>query len=147
MTRRRYLEPPRMQQNVGYRLAPLFRPSLVCKLSAPGRRTGRWHTWPLVVLDHDDERYLVSIRGEGDRALAVRAARHGRLARRGEVEEISVVEVPVAERGPVVDGYAARYWEVPTVAATLRAPPDPVDHPAFRIVASTGSSRAERPPV
>lgn len=141
MSRRRYLKPPWMQRNVGNRLAPLFRPSLVWKLSAPGRRSGRWHAWPIVVLDHHGERYLVSIRGESDWALDLRAAHRGRLASRGHVEEITVVEVPVADRRPVLEAYAARYHKMPTVAATLRALPDPADHPTFRITASAPADR------
>lgn len=138
---RRYLKPPWMQKNVGNRLAPLFRPSLVWKLSAPGRRSGRWHTWPIVVLDLDGGRYLVSIRGESDWALDLRAAHRGRLIRRGIAEEITVAEVPVADRGPVLDAYAARYHKLPTVAALLRALPDPADHPTFRITAPAPPDR------
>jgi hypothetical protein len=125
-----------MQRNVGNRLAPLFRPSLVWKLSVPGRRSGRWHTLPIVVFDHAGERYLVSLRGESDWALDLRASSSGRLTRRGHSEEIEVVEVPVPDRAPLIDAYAARYHKLPTVAATLRALPDPADHPTFRIVAS-----------
>jgi hypothetical protein len=128
-------------RDVGNRLAPLFRPSLVSKLSVPGRRSGRWHTLPIVVLDHDGERYLVSYRGESDWVLDLRASNSGRLARRGHVEEITVVEVPVPDRPPLIEAYRARYGKVPTVAATLRALPDPADHPTFRIIAS-----AEGPP-
>ncbi len=133
MTRRRYLKPPWMQRHIGNRLAPVFRPSIVSKLSVPGRRTGRWHTLPIVVLDHDGERYLISYRGESDWALDLRASRSGRLSSRGRVEEISVVEVPVPDRAPLIAAYAARYAKMPTVAATLRALPDPADHPTFRI--------------
>jgi hypothetical protein len=57
---RRYLKPPWMRRHVGNRIAPLFRPSLLWKLSVPGRRSGRWHTLPIAVLDHHGERYLVS---------------------------------------------------------------------------------------
>lgn len=35
---------------------PTYVGELVCKLSVPGRRSGRWHTLPIVVLDHDGER-------------------------------------------------------------------------------------------
>jgi len=126
-----------MQRHVGNRLAPLFQPSLVWKLSVPGRRSGRWHTLPIVVLDHDGERYLVSYRGESDWVLDLRASRAGRLIKRGETEEISVVEVPVADRAPLLAAYGARFGKMPTVAATLRALPDPADHPTFRITAPT----------
>jgi len=133
-----------MQRNVGNRLAPMFRPSLVWKLSVPGRRTGRWHTLPIVVLDHNSERYLVSVRGQSDWALDLQAAHGGRLTKRGHVEEITVVEVPVPDRAPLIEAYLARYGTMPTVAATLRALPDPADHPTFRITAAAKPRPANR---
>src|SRR5215475_13205332 len=129
MSSRRYRKPTWMQLNVGNRLAPLFRPSMVWRLSVPGRRTGRWHTLPIVVLDHAGERYLVSVPGESDWVLDLRAAPTGRLTSRGQSEKIAVVEVPVPDRAPIIDAYAARYHKMPTVAALLRALPDPADHP------------------
>jgi hypothetical protein len=45
--------------------------------------------------------------------------------------------VPVAERGALLELYGARYRKMPTVAAVLRALPDPADHPIFRITASS----------
>jgi hypothetical protein len=60
MSARRYLKPPWMQRHVGNRLAPLFRPSIVSKLSVEGRRTGRIQTVPVAVLELEGERYLVS---------------------------------------------------------------------------------------
>ncbi len=147
MSRRRYLKPPWMQRNVGNRLAPVFRPSLVWKLSVPGRRSGRWHTLPIVVLDHNSERYLVSVRGESDWVLNLRASHSGRLTKRGDVEEITVVEVPIPERAPLIEAYLARYGTMPTVAATLRALPDPAHHPTFRITAPAKTRPAHRPPA
>jgi deazaflavin-dependent oxidoreductase (nitroreductase family) len=136
MSERRYLKPPWMQRHVGNRLAPLFRGAMISKLSMPGRSSGRWRTVPIVVLEHAGERYLVSYRGESDWARNLRAARRGRLAKQGRVEEIDVVEVAVAERAALLEIYSARYGRMPTVAATLRALPDPADHPIFRITDS-----------
>ncbi len=147
MSRRRYLKPPRMQRNVGNRLAPMFRPSLVWKLSVPGRRSGRWHTLPIVVLDHDGERYLVSVRGQSDWVLDLRASHSGRLTKRGHVEEITVVEVPIPDRAPLIEAYSARYGTMPTVAATLHALPHPADHPTFRITAPAKPRPANRTPA
>ncbi len=128
-----YLKPPWMQRHVGNRLAPLFQPSMISKLSVPGRRSGRWHAVPVAVLDHEGERYLVSYRGESDWTRNLRASMRGRLTRKGEVEEITVVEVPVAERKPLLEVYADRFGKMPTVGRVLRALPDPADHPVFRI--------------
>jgi F420H(2)-dependent quinone reductase len=134
MSERRYLKPPWMQRHVGNRLAPLFRRAMISKLSVPGRRSGRWQTVPVAVLEHAGERYLVSYRGESDWARNLRASLHARLAKQGLVEEIDVVEVAVAERPALLELYSARYGRMPTVAATLRALPDPADHPIFRIM-------------
>jgi F420H(2)-dependent quinone reductase len=144
---RRYLKPPWMQRNVGNRLAPLFRPSVVSKLSVPGRRTGRWHTLPVAVLDHNGERYLVSYRGESDWVLNLRASRSGRLITRGQIEEINVVEVPIPDRAPIIETYTARYSKMPTVGATLRALPDPADHPTFRITGPAQPPPADDTPA
>jgi deazaflavin-dependent oxidoreductase (nitroreductase family) len=125
----------------------MFRPSLISKLSVRGRRSGRWHTVPVAVLDREGERYLISYRGASDWALNLEASGSGRLARRGRVEEITVEEVPVEERGPLLEAYAARFGRMPTVGAVLRALPDPAHHPTFRIVAcvSRPGNDASRP--
>jgi F420H(2)-dependent quinone reductase len=146
VTERRYLKPPWMQRHVGNRLAPLFRPSLLSKLSVRGRRTERWHAVPVAVLEHEGERYLVSYRGESDWALNLRASHRARLSHRGRVEEITVVEVPVGKRAAVLEVYSARYGKLPTVAGVLRALPDPADHPIFRITASNPHRSASGTP-
>jgi hypothetical protein len=48
-----------------------------------------------------------------------------------------VEEVPVEERGPLLEVYTERFGRMPTVGAVLRKLPDPADHPTFRIVSST----------
>ncbi len=136
MNTTRYIKPPFMQRLVGNRMSVLFRPSLVLKLSVRGRRSGRWHTTPVAVLDHGGERYLISYRGASDWARNLEASHTARLARRGDVEEIEVADVPVAERGELLDAYRDRYGKMPTVGSVLDALPDPADHPTFRITAS-----------
>jgi deazaflavin-dependent oxidoreductase (nitroreductase family) len=130
---RRYLRPPWMQRHVANRLVPLFRPSLIAKLSVRGRKSGRWRTVPVVVLEHEGERYLVSYRGASDWALNLAARREARLKTQEGTREIAVEEVPVSERGPLLAAYVREYGEMPTVAAVLRELPDPADHPIFRI--------------
>src|ERR1039457_410189 len=93
VSERVYLRQPWSARVVGNRMAAIFRPSVVWQLSVRGRRTGRWHTVPVAVLDHDRERYLLAPRGETDWALNLRASGTGRLAKQGRVEEITVAEV------------------------------------------------------
>jgi F420H(2)-dependent quinone reductase len=76
---RRYLGPNWMQRHVGNRLAPLSRPSMIAKLIVRGRRSGRWRTVPIVVVDYDGERYLIAYRGASDWALNLAATRTARL--------------------------------------------------------------------
>jgi deazaflavin-dependent oxidoreductase (nitroreductase family) len=130
-----------MQRHVGNRMSVLFRPSLISKLSVRGRRSGRWYTTPVAVLEHNGERYLVSYRGASDWVLNLEAARTARLAQRGRVEDIQVADVPVVERAELIDVYADRFGKMPTVGSVLRALPDPADHPIFRIT----TSRADEP--
>jgi deazaflavin-dependent oxidoreductase (nitroreductase family) len=136
MNTRRYIKRPWMQRHVGNRMSVLFRPSLLSKLSVRGRRSGRWHTTPVAVLEHDGERYLVSYRGASDWARNLEASHTGRLTQRGRVEEIEVAEVPVVDRAALLDAYRDRYGKMPTVGSILRALPDPADHPMFRIISS-----------
>ena len=136
MTNRAYLKPPWMQRNVANRLVPLFRPSLVSKLSVRGRRTGQWHTVPVAVLEDHGERYLVSYRGESDWVRNLRASHSGRLHFLGHDEEITVTEVPDSERRPLLDLYRERNGKMPTVTGVLNKLPDPKEHPMFRITST-----------
>jgi deazaflavin-dependent oxidoreductase (nitroreductase family) len=131
-----YLPPPWMQRHVGNRLSVRFQPSLLVKLSVQGRRSGRWQTTPIAVLEHGAGRYLVSYRGASDWARNLAVAHTARLARGDHVEEIQVEEVPLAERAELLHAYQQQFGKMPTVAPVLRALPDPADHPMFRIIAS-----------
>ena len=134
MSDRRYLKPPWMQRHVGNRMAWLFGRSRLSKLTVIGRRSRRWRTTPVAVLDYEGQRYLVSYRGESEWVRNLRAsAGRARLRHRGQLEEITVREVPVADRAPLLAVYLERYGKFPTVARVLRALPDPADHPTFRI--------------
>jgi deazaflavin-dependent oxidoreductase (nitroreductase family) len=134
MRGRHYLKPSWMQRHVGNRMAWLFGRSRLSKLSVVGRRSGRRRTTPVAVLDYEGQRYLVSYRGESEWVRNLRASGgRARLRHKGHLEEISVTEVPVGERVPLLEAYSERYSRFPTVADVLRALPDPADHPIFHI--------------
>jgi deazaflavin-dependent oxidoreductase (nitroreductase family) len=137
---RRYVKPPWMQRHVGNRMSVLFQPSMISKLSVRGRRSGRWHTTPVAVLEHNGERYLVSYRGASDWARNLEASHAARLKQRSRVEDIEVADVPVDERETLLAAYAERYGKMPTVGPVLRALPDPADHPIFRITDARAAS-------
>jgi deazaflavin-dependent oxidoreductase (nitroreductase family) len=135
-----YLPPPWGQRHIANRLVPIFRKDIVSRLSVRGRKSGRWHTVPVAVLAHDGERYLVSYRGFSDWALNLAAAKRARLQTKEGLEEIAVDEVPVGERGVLLEVYGREFARMPTVSAVLEALPDPADHPIFRITSSADTS-------
>jgi len=129
-----YLRPPWRARVIGNRMARLFARSVLSTLSVRGRNTGSWRSVPVAVLDHEGERYLIAPRGNTEWSRNLRTAGSGRLERKGRVEEFDAVEVPVAERSPLVGVYLEQFGRFPTVADTFRQLPDPADHPTFRIV-------------
>lgn len=136
-----YLKPPWMQRNIANRLVPMFQRRMVSKLSVQGRKSGRWHTVPVAVLELEGQRYLVSYRGESDWAKNLRASLNARLDTADGIEQIEAREVPVEERPHLLEVYQERYGKMPTVAGVLRALPQPADHPIFLITRSTGASK------
>jgi deazaflavin-dependent oxidoreductase (nitroreductase family) len=136
MTTPRYLPPPWRARVIGNRMARLFARSILSTLEVRGRTTGRWQRVPVAVLDHGGERYLIAPRGNTHWSRNLRAAGSGRLTRKGRTEEFDAVEVPTAERPPLIDVYLKQFGKFPTVAETFRELPDPADHPTFRITGS-----------
>ncbi|MFD4558497.1 nitroreductase/quinone reductase family protein [Streptomyces sp. NPDC058469] len=121
---------------IGNRMARLFARSVLSTLSVRGRTSGRLRSVPVAVLEHGGERYLIAPRGNTEWSRNLRAAKSGRLQRKGLIEEFEAVEVPTDERSPLIAVYLEQFGRFPTVAETFRQLPDPADHPTFRIVGS-----------
>jgi deazaflavin-dependent oxidoreductase (nitroreductase family) len=142
MTDRAYVRPPWAARVIGGRMARLFKPSVVCLLSVPGRTTGEWRSNAVAVLEYDGARYLVSAYGNTEWSRNLRVAGHGRLKRKGHTEEFTPVEVPTEELPALLDAYVRAFGNMPTVGSTFRSIPDPADHPSFRIT-RTGSTEPD----
>ena len=100
-------------------------------LEVVGRRSGRPHRMPVVPVEVDGHRYLVSPYGESDWVHNVRAAGRLTLTQRGRSTAWTAVEVPVDQRAPVLSAWRRKAgW---TVEVYFRRRPDPADHPVFRI--------------
>ncbi len=100
-------------------------------LAVRGRKTGRWHTVPVHVLEYGGRRYLLASRGETEWVRNLRTVGGGELRRRGQIERFRTVEVPEAEKPPLIEAYLQRWgWQVLAQFAVL---PDPAHHPVFRI--------------
>ncbi len=91
----------------------------------PGRNTGKWRWTPVVVLDHDGVRYLISAYGDTEWSRNLRASGARRLTRRGRVEPFTAVEVPVEQRPPLVEAYLRAFGNLPTVGRTNRRAAQP----------------------
>jgi hypothetical protein len=132
---RPYVRRPLIARVIGDRLAPRLRPDRVRRLAAPGRVPGQWRSTNVAVLDHDGASYLVSVFGLTDWALDLRAAGRGRLTRADghTVDEITTVEVPVADRPAILHAYQRAFGSAPGVADAFRALRDPAHHPVFRL--------------
>jgi deazaflavin-dependent oxidoreductase (nitroreductase family) len=76
-------------------------------LTTRGRRSGRWHTVPVVVVEQDEKRWLVAPYGPVSWVRNARAAGRVTLRRGRESGEYAVREVGAAEAGPVLKRYVS----------------------------------------
>jgi deazaflavin-dependent oxidoreductase (nitroreductase family) len=84
-------------------------PEFMVMFETRGRRSGRNHRVPLVVANLDGNRYIVSMLGENvDWVHNVRAAHGEAVLHYGRAEEVSLREIPAAERAPILKAYLAR---------------------------------------
>jgi deazaflavin-dependent oxidoreductase (nitroreductase family) len=127
-----YARPPLFVRRVFNPIAMRFGISGTQALAVRGRRTGAVHRVPVIPVEHEGARYLVSPRGETDWARNLRAAGEGELRlRRREPLRFRASELPASERAPVIAAYRAVAGRA--VKSFFEAMPDPADHPVFRI--------------
>jgi hypothetical protein len=126
-----YRKPNAFTRRVFNPLAMKFGISGTETLSVPGRRTGQTQRVPVIPIELGGARYLVSPRGETDWVKNLRAAGEAEL----NGERFRADEVPVGERGPILD----RYQEVAgrATASHFKALPGASDHPTFRITTTS----------
>lgn len=128
----KYLRPG-VVQRVLNTSARLFSPLPV--LAVRGRTSDQWRTTPIVVLQHNGGRYLVSPRGTTDWVRNLRAAGGGELRRRAQVEPFQIAEeVPVNQRAPLIAAYQAATPAF--LQSHWKQLPDPADHPIFEITSA-----------
>ncbi|MGY6022599.1 nitroreductase/quinone reductase family protein [Streptomyces spinosirectus] len=83
-------------------------PRRLVTLEVTGRRSGRRVSLPLVVADHEGERYLVAMLGRDVNWVRnVRAAGGRAVLRHGRSEAVRLEEVGVHDRAPVLRRYLA----------------------------------------
>lgn len=127
-----YLKPPVLVRRVFNPLAMRFGMSGSQTLVVRRRVSGQDQVLPVIPVEHEGARYIVSTRGESDWVKNLRAAGgKGEIRRGAWTGTFSATEIPVAEAEPVI----AAYREVAgkTVEAYWKKLPDAQDHPTFRI--------------
>jgi deazaflavin-dependent oxidoreductase (nitroreductase family) len=84
-------------------------PDYLVTLEVVGRRSGRTHTFPLVMAAVEGERYLVSMLGNDVAWVRnVRAAGGHAVLRHGRAEHVRLEELAVERRAPVLKAYLRR---------------------------------------
>ena len=122
-----YLKPALFAKRVFNPIALRFGLGGAEGLVVRGRTTRQPQRVPVIPVEHEGERYLVSTRGESEWVRNIRAAAGGEI----DGQAFRAVEIPVEQREPII----AAYREVAgkTVAGYWKKLPDPADHPVFRI--------------
>lgn len=127
-----YRKPPLFARRVFNPIAMKFGISHSETLAVPGRRTGQEHRVPVIPVEIQGQRYLVSPRGEADWVRNLRAAAgQGELRTGAGPKPFRADEVPVAERAPILAAYQKAAGRA--VASHFKALPDPADHPVFHL--------------
>ena len=74
-------------------------------LSVRGRRSGALRSTPVSLVTVEGDRYIVAAFSDAAWVKNVRAAEAGTLSRGRHAESVSLVELPVEERGPVLRAF------------------------------------------
>lgn len=123
-------------------------PRWLVEVEVTGRRSGRTISFPAVIADYDNGRYMVSMLGEDANWVRnVRASGGHAVLRHGDREPVLLREVDVSQRAPILRCYLQR---APGARAHIpvdrRAPleafgPIAAQYPVFRITAAEEAAR------
>jgi deazaflavin-dependent oxidoreductase (nitroreductase family) len=110
-------------------------------LTVRGRKSGQPRTIPIVVLERDGKRYLVSPYGIVDWVRNVRAAGEAILTRARRSEQVRVVELPSKEAALVlrtsleqgIPSFLAKYFEVTAQSSPEEFVQAAAKHPVFSL--------------
>ena len=126
-----YLKPPWFTAKVFNKIAMATGVSGTEKLTLTARATGAQQEIPVITVDVDGTRYLVSTRGESQWVKNVRANPTVTLTTKVGAARFTATEIPVAQRDPVLTAYRAKAGK--TVDGYFAKLPDPADHPVFSL--------------
>ena len=140
-----YRRPTKLMQAlnrfVGWLASRGLTPSDTTTLEVKGRRLGMIRSNVVTWVEQDEERYLVSPRGESEWVRNVRASDGDAVIRRRGGQKVRLEEVPAEERAPIIKAYLAKtamatrqHFEVDPKAEIGEFEAIAARHPVFRIV-------------
>jgi deazaflavin-dependent oxidoreductase (nitroreductase family) len=114
-------------------------PRRTASLEVTGRRTGRTISFPVVIADWEGKEYLVSMLGEkANWVKNVRAASGAAVLRRGRKQPVTLEEVDIAARAPIIRRYAAH------ICSCTATPPSSNARPCPQLLQSSSSLAEKR---
>jgi len=110
-------------------------------LVVKGRKSGKWYSIPIRLLELDGKKYLVALQGETFWVKNLRASGEGRLKLGGRNTEFRAVEKNNAEKIPILRAYLKRWWSVSKPLTPVSSPEAPDEelmraaplHPVFEV--------------
>lgn len=124
-----YLKPPWFTVKVFNKIAMATGVSGSETLTVTARASGQEQKIPVITVEVDGVRYLVSTRGESQWVKNVRANPVVTLDTKVGSARFTAAEVPVAERAPVLAAYRGKAGK--TVDGYFAKLPEAADHPVF----------------
>jgi hypothetical protein len=130
-----YLKPPWFTAKIFNKIAMATGISGSETLTVTKRGSKQPQQIPVLTVDVDGTKYLVSTRGESQWVKNVRADPNVTLATKAGTTKYVANEMPVQKRQPILDAYKVRAGKV--VEGYFEKLPDPADHPVFSLTPAT----------
>ena len=126
-----YLKPPWFTVKVFNKLAMATGVAGTETLTLTARASGQSQKIPVISVDVDGTRYLVSTRGESQWVRNLRASPAVSLTTKAGTTNYTGSEVPVPQRDKILQAYRVKAGK--TVEGYFAKLPDPADHPVFSL--------------
>ena len=135
-----YVKPPAFTRRLVNPLVSRLRTGGVATLTVVGRSSGAPRTVPVIPVEVDGVRYLVSPFGESDWVRNLRSAGAGQLCGKSATGAFRATELPVDQRPPIIAAY--RRGARRDVDRYFTRLPDPADHPVFQLAPASSQPQA-----
>ena len=126
-----YLKPSAIETKIFNKLAMHSTLWDVHTLEVARRNAADPQRVPVIPLDYDGSRFIVSARGESDWVKNVRAAGIVRVGQKGNFATYAATEVPAEERSGIIAAYRKKAGR--DVNGYWRKLPADADHPTFKL--------------